>query len=66
MITTSALITLGKIATALVALYVFYIKVLKKWIKAGYAKLMEDLTNQVTQINHKVDAFGTYKNGEEN
>lgn len=58
MITTSFLITLGKIAGGLTALYVFYTTVLKKWIKSAYSRLMEDLTSQVTEMNVKLDVMG--------
>ena len=51
MITTTLLITLGKVAGGLTALYIFYTTVLKKWIKSAYARLMEDLSKQVGEIN---------------
>ena len=58
MISTTLLITLGKVAGGLTALYIFYTTVLKKWIKSAYARLMEDLSKQVGEINLKLDVMG--------
>lgn len=55
---TAIVLLLFKIAAGITSVYVLYTTVIKKWIKAAYARLMEDHANALSEINSKLDVMG--------
>lgn len=58
MTTISILILIGKIAGVLTGVYAVYTTIIKKWVKAAYARLMEDHAKALMEINSKLDVMG--------